>query len=132
MFYKLWFADATLNYFDNNYLDFAPSRFRETNIALYTTDEIKKTLGTQEKLEGGFLLDASVGRLVYLPNRSSLNFNLSISNVLDNRNLITGGYQQARLPLNNGAINTAGLNWFQNKYYYAWGINVFMTVGYKF
>ena len=129
---KMWFADVTLNYFDNNYLDFAPNRFLSSNINLYTTDAAKATFQVQEKLKGGFMLDASVGKLIYLKNRRSLNFNLSASNILNNTNMITGGYQQARLPMNDGAIDATGLNRFPNKYYYAWGFNLFLNIGYKF
>jgi hypothetical protein len=131
---KMWFADITLNYFDNNYLDFAPSRFSKTNVAKYTTDEMKQKLGTQEKLNGGFLLDASVGKLIYLKDRRSLNLNLSLSNMLNNTNMITGGYQQGRLPIDSDtkAIDPSRLNYFPNKYYYAWGFNLFLNVGYKF
>jgi len=78
------------------------------------------------------MLDASVGKLIYLKNRSSLNFNLSMSNVLNNTNMITGGYQQARMPISSGAINPKAIDWFTNKYYYAWGFNMFFHVGYKF
>ena len=129
---KMWFADVTLNYFDNNYLDFAPSRFSKSSYALYTTDEMKQALGTQEKLKGGFLLDASLGKMIYLKNRRSLNINFSVSNILNNTSMITGGYQQARLPLNDKAIDATNLNRFPNKYYYAWGFNMFLNVGYKF
>jgi len=129
---KMWFVDVTLNYFDNNYLDFAPNRFTKTNMALYSTDEAMAALGTQEKLNGGFLLDASVGKLIYLKNRKSLNFNLSASNILNNKHMITGGYQQARIPLNSGALDMTALDKFPNKYYYAWGFNLFFNVGYKF
>jgi len=128
---KMWFADITLNYFDNNYLDFAPNRFTKLNIAKYN-DAALLALGTQEKLKGGFLLDASVGKLIYLKNRHSLNFNLSLSNILNNTKMITGGYQQARLPLLDGAIDSSGLNRFPSKYYYAWGFNLFFNIGYKF
>jgi hypothetical protein len=129
---KMWFVDLTLNYFDNNYLDFAPNRFTKTSLALYTTDEIKNALATQEKLKGGYLLDLSVGKVVYLKKRRSLNFNVSANNILNNTSLKTGGYQQARIPLSDGAINTASLNNFPNKYYYAWGFNMFLNIGYKF
>jgi len=129
---KMWFADVTLNYFDNNYLDFAPNRFSKGSMSLYTTDEMKKALGTQEKLNGGFMLDASLGKLIYLKNRRSLNINLSASNILNNTNMITGGYQQARLPLNNGVIDASAVNKFPSKYYYAWGFNMFLNIGYKF
>jgi hypothetical protein len=134
---NMWFADITLNYFDNNYLDFAPNRFSRGNMAKYSTntDPAKNSLlmlGTQEKLKGGFMVDASVGKLIYLKNRKSLNFNLSLSNVLNNTKMITGGYQQARLPLLDGAIDIANLDKFPSKYYYAWGFNLFFNVGYKF
>jgi len=150
---KMWFVDVTLNYFDNNYLDFAPNRFTKSNIALYNTPPpaLTKTadqtaavsaaiaaLGTQEKLKGGFMLDASLGKLIYLKNRRSLNFNLSMSNMLNNTKMVTGGYQQARLPLDNPSGSTVvfidpnNLNKFPSKYYYAWGFNLFLNIGYKF
>lgn len=132
-FYDMWFADITLNYYDNNYLDFAPNRFTESNQqTLKTYPDLYGKLGKQEKLQGGFMLDASVGKLIYLKNRKSLNFNLSMSNILNNTNMITGGYQQARMPISSGAITTKGADWFPNKYYYAWGFNMFFHVGYKF
>lgn len=129
---KMWFADITLNYFDNNYLDFAPNRFTVSNMAKYETDEAKAALGTQEKLKGGFLIDASVGKVIYLPKRRSMNINLSFSNILNNTKLITGGFQQARLPLSDGNIDMNGLNRFPNKYYYAWGFNMFLNLGFRF
>lgn len=129
---KMWFADVTLNYFDKNFLDFAPNRFTENNMAKYTTPEAMAALGTQEKLKGGFMLDASVGKVIYLKNRRSININLSFSNILNNRKMITGGYQQARLPLIDGQVDMNNLNKFPNKYYYAWGFNTFFNLGYRF
>jgi len=132
-FYKLWFADITLNYYDNNYLDFAPNRFTESNQQILKAyPDLYEKLGKQEKLQGGFMLDASVGKLIYLKNRNSLNFNLSVSNVLNNTDMITGGYQQARIPMSSGAINPKGADWFPNKYYYAWGLNLFSMWGINF
>jgi hypothetical protein len=32
---KMWFADVSVSYYDNNYLDFAPNRFRESNVAMW-------------------------------------------------------------------------------------------------
>lgn len=132
-FHNLWFADITLNYYDNNYLDFAPNRFTVSNQqTLKNYPELYEKLGKQEKLQGGFMLDASIGKLVYLKNRRSLNFNLSVSNLLNNTDMVTGGYQQARMPMSSGAINPKGVDWYPNKYYYAWGVNMFFHVGYKF
>ncbi len=87
-----------------------------------------------------FIIDASVGKLIYLPNRQSLSINLSVTNLTNNTHFKTGGYQQARLPravrqgqldYHNSSI-TANAWKYPSKYYYAWGINFFLTVTYKF
>lgn len=130
---KMWFADISINYYDNNYLDFSPNRFRESNVAKYTTPEMVAAFGTQEKLPAGFMLDASIGKLLYLKNSQSLSINLSLNNVLNNKKMITGGYQQARLPLDTSdQIDATALNRFANKYYYASGFNFFLNIGFKF
>lgn len=132
-FRNMWFAELSVNYYDKNYLDFAPNRFTVSNQqALKAYPELYEKLGKQEKLPNGIMVDASVGRLIYMKNRNSLNFNLSVSNLLNNTDMITGGFQQARIPMSSGAINPKGADWFPNKYYYAWGMNFFFHVGYKF
>ena len=87
-----------------------------------------------------FLIDASVGKLIYLPNRQSLSINLSVTNLGNNTHFKTGGYQQARLPraVRQGekdyqnSIITANAWKYPSKYYYAWGANFFLSVTYKF
>ena len=87
-----------------------------------------------------FMIDASVGKLFYLKNRQSLSLNLSVTNLTNNTHFKTGGYQQARLPratiqgekdYQNQAI-TANAWKYPSKYYYAWGVNFFLSVTYKF
>jgi len=87
-----------------------------------------------------FLIDASVGKLIYLPNRQSLSINLSVTNLTNNTHFKTGGYQQARLPravrqgqpdYQNSVISANAWK-YPSKYYYAWGVNFFLTVTYKF
>ena len=87
-----------------------------------------------------FIIDASVGKLIYLKNRQSVSINLSITNLTNNTHFKTGGYQQARLPraVRQGekdyqnSLITANAWKYPSKYYYAWGINFFLTVTYKF
>ena len=87
-----------------------------------------------------FLIDASVGKLIYLPNRQSVSINLSVTNLTNNTHFKTGGYQQARLPraVRQGekdyqnSVITANAWKYPSKYYYAWGANFFLTVTYKF
>ena len=88
-----------------------------------------------------FIIDASVGKLIYLKNRQSLSINLSVTNLTNNTHFKTGGYQQARLPRmtkqglteeqKNSVISPNAWK-FPSKYYYAWGANFFLSLTYKF
>lgn len=108
-------------------------------------EEPYKWMSEQESLVNSnpwhrIVIDASVGKLLYLKNRQSLSINVSLSNITNNVWLKTGGYQQARLPRstrqgeNDGENSTINSNiWkFPSKYYYAWGMNFYITVTYKF
>lgn len=88
-----------------------------------------------------FIVDMSVGKLIYLPDRQSLSINLSVTNLTNNTHFKTGGYQQARLPranqqgvkdTHNNSIITPNAWKFPAKYYYAWGANFYLTLTYKF
>lgn len=92
-----------------------------------------------------FLVDLSVGKMIYLPKRQSLSINLSVSNLLNNTHMKTGGYQQGRIPTNSiqasefqsgsgiQKVRISNNVWkFPAKYYYAWGANFFLNLTYKF
>ncbi len=86
------------------------------------------------------MVDASVGKLIYLPNRQSLSINLSVSNLTNNTHMKTGGYQQSRLPRqtkqgvedDKNSVISPNVWKFPSKYYYAWGANFFLSLTYKF
>ena len=87
-----------------------------------------------------FLVDVSLGKLIYLKNRQSISINLTVNNLLNNTHFKTGGYQQARLPrqtrqgVADSENSVIGPNaWkFPSKYYYAWGTNFYLNIQYKF
>lgn len=87
-----------------------------------------------------FLVDVSLGKLIYLKNRQSISINLTVNNLLNNTHFKTGGYQQARLPRqtiqgeDDRKNSVIGPNvWkFPSKYYYAWGTNFYLNIQYKF
>ena len=194
----MWFADITVNYFDWNYLDYAPARrmkglFTGTRAdgtlvngwygndsqsalhkiyAMETTDgqlAVKNVdggypanavldangvptlkypyseLAAQESLTAynpfhRFLVDVSVGKLIYLKNRQSISINLTVNNLLNNTFFKTGGYQQARLPRqtiqkepdDKNSMIGPNIYKFPAKYYYAWGTNFYLNIQYKF
>ena len=73
------------------------------------------------------MIDASIGHVIYLNRRASLNINLNLNNILDNRNIMTGGYQQGRFDYKNFSTGK-----FPNKYYYAQGFKMFLNLGVRF
>ena len=87
-----------------------------------------------------FIFDASIGKLIYLPQRQSVSINLSCTNITNNVHFKTGGYQQARLPRgtkqgvadDQNSVIMPNAWKFPAKYYYAWGANFYLTVTYKF
>ena len=81
----------------------------------------------QEKFKGGFMLDASIGKSIYLNGGKRLSVNLQIQNITNNTNLKTGGYEQNR------ADRAYDYQFSKNNYYYyANGINAFLNVSLKF
>lgn len=82
---------------------------------------------TQEKCKGGFMLDASIGKSIYLPGSKRLSINLQIQNVTNNTNMKTGGYEQNRADRSYDYVFSKN-----NFYYYANGINAFLNVSLKF
>lgn len=82
---------------------------------------------TQEKLKSAFTLNASIGKIIYINSKVSLNVNLSVNNILNNRNIVTNAYQQGRLDLTD-----YNLGKYPNKYSYAQGIRAFLNIGVRF
>ena len=91
----------------------------------------------QTKGKGGFMLDLSIGRSIRLKS-GQLSINLQLTNLLNNTNLCTGGYEQSRsnysINSDDGGVNTSRLYRFDKnpKKYYAWGINGMLNIGYRF
>ena len=84
-------------------------------------------LSTQDKLKNAFSLNVSVGKLIYINRKVSLNLNLNVNNVLNNRDIVTNAYQQGRLATKNYIRDK-----YPNKYQYAQGVKVFFNVGVRF
>jgi hypothetical protein len=91
----------------------------------------------QEKSNGGFMLDLSIGKSLRL-KKGSLSINLSLSNLLNNTKLCTGGYEQGRsnysVNSETGEVGSARVYKFDKnpKKFYAYGINGMLNIAYKF
>jgi GH18 family chitinase len=84
-------------------------------------------LSTQDKLNDAFVLNVSIGKVIYINRKVSLNLNLNIDNLLNNCNIMTYGYQQGRFDYTDYNANK-----YPNRYYYAQGIKIFFNVGVRF
>ncbi len=159
-FWNFWWFEINLNSIANNYLD--PSPIQRTNyikekvfdaakdnamgkpenqggaggnanlaedLAYNATQEYIK----QVKLDDAFTVDLSISKLIYLKGGRQLNINLNAMNILNNRDVRTGGFEQGRVPfLSTGEFDVENYNKFSAKFYYMQGLNVFLNVGYRF
>ena len=132
---KNWFVELNGAWMNRSYVSISPTR-HETINDLYLKAEseehlkqIIKDLSVQEKLNEALIINASIGHVIYINRTASFNINLNLNNILDNRNIQTGGYQQGRTDTKD-ITNTA--NKFPNKYYYAQGFKMFLNLGLRF
>lgn len=93
---------------------------------------VKACSPKQEKFDGGFMLDASIVRFIRLNKGRQLTLSLSVQNILNNRDMRTGGYEQNRGDVYNTGEARAYVFSKNSKYYYANAINAFLNVSYRF
>ena len=89
-----WFIDLIGNYYDRIYLYYTPvTRYASENLLRDDLGNDSYNRYDQAKGDGGFMLDASIGRSIYL-KRGSLSINLMLTNILNNTKIVTGGMEQ--------------------------------------
>ncbi|MCR4582043.1 MAG: TonB-dependent receptor [Prevotella sp.] len=135
-----WYIDLNGNYYDRIYLGYSPSYRYESTLknrqasGEQVTDNDGNVLSSalaQQKGKGGFMLDLSVGRSIRLRHGRSLSINLSVTNLLNNQKIVTGGYEQSRSDYT-ASGNVRAYRFSMNpKKYYAYGINGMLNVAYK-
>ena len=131
-----WFIDLIGNWYDRIYLYYSPITRYESDFPDYDNDgqrDIPAGILDQAKGKGGFMLDASIGRSMFLKKGRSISINVSISNILNNRKICTGGMEQNRKDVdeNGDAIRTYKFQYNPRKFY-AFGFNGMVNITYKF
>ncbi len=123
--YKYWFFDVNGNFYDNGWLDFNPERRTQLAIkGLGPEDPLIKTITEQQELKGGFTLDASLGKSFRIKSKVYLNVNFSVTNILNNTNIQSGGFEQNRFD-----FDTKDISKFPPKYYYYYGRTFYLNIG---
>lgn len=62
-----------------------------------------------------------------LKKRTFLVFNVGVNNILDNRNIVSGGFEQLRFDFTGKNVDK-----FPERRFYAYGINYFASMGIRF
>lgn len=131
---KMWFFEINANYFRDGYVDLAPTRHEAElmdGLWKFATSsegviEKMKEIAHQDKLKNAFVMNLSIGKLIYT-HFGAVNINLSVNNLLNNRNIQTGGFQESKFDYTNYTTTR-----FPNRYWYAQGIRVFVNLGIRF
>jgi hypothetical protein len=136
-----WFVDLNGNYYDRIYLSYSPSFRYESTLrnrqaaGEEVTDNdgnILESALAQQKGKGGFMLDFSLGRSIRLGHGRQMSINLSITNLLNNQSMVTGGYEQSRSDYTASGNIRAYRFSLNPKKFYAYGINGMLNIAYKF
>ena len=131
---KFWYLSLTGNYFRKSWLDFNP--IRRTTAAVQDVEYKSKEwhdIVDQQELDDQYTVDFFGGYSWKLPKSMGfkknifLVFNAGVNNLLNNKEMVTGGYEQLRYDflLNN-------TDKFPPKLFYGYGINYFISATVRF
>jgi len=132
---KNWFFNVNGTWQGDAYVNLSPAYHEALpdlwkNIPGCTEEKLQAKideLSAQDKLKDAFSLNVSIGKVIYINRSVSMNINLNVNNVLNNKNVVTYAYQQGRLDTKNYERDT-----YPNRYTYAQGTRVFLNVGVRF
>ena len=126
--YNYWWVNINANYFDKIYCDLNPERRTSTaRGALDENSELYHQVADQERLKGQFTMDVSVSKSWRVAHKYNIGFNASVTNLLNNKNLVTTAWEQYRFDYSNYNVNK-----FANKYYYAFGTTFYLGINFSF
>lgn len=114
-----WHLSVAAKYFDNIYIGASSYRRMASMAGVYATDSKGSTelgITSQYKGKAGWMIDTSIGKDINLRGGQRLNINLQLQNVLNNENMITGGYEQN----------------YSTYLYYANAFNFYLNIGLRF
>lgn len=135
-----WYLSANVNYYDRLYITASPYVRLEETMKINgkfvdgsaTGQGVYLERPQQYKGEGGFMVDASIGKSISLRGGKRLNINLMLQNLLNNTNMVSGGYEQNRNDkYSDGEDKTYS---FSNSpyLYYASAFNAYLNIGFRF
>ncbi|HLV24508.1 MAG TPA: TonB-dependent receptor [Moheibacter sp.] len=130
-----WWIGATGNYMAGNYLDPAP--YRRTSEVWgsepwnYTDEQVSNFL-RQEKFSDEFMLNLNAGK-TFRFGKYYMGISANVNNVLNNRQYVTGGFEQVRIGNLDVLADRPGYDKvFSPRYWYDRGRSYFINVFFRF
>ena len=125
--YNYWWVNLNCNWFDKIYCDLNPERRTSTaRGSLDPASELYHLVADQQRLPGQFTMDISVSKSWRIAHKYNIGFNASITNLLNNKNLVTTAWEQYRFDYTNYDVNK-----YANKYYYAFGTTFNLGINFQ-
>jgi hypothetical protein len=125
---KFWWVNLTGNYFDDTFIDINPERRRVEAVELVDfQSELWNSIVQQEKVGGDLIFNLTGGKSWRLAYRKYIGLFLSVNNLLDVTDFISGGYEQYRFDLDSKDPQA-----FPARYYYNRGRTFFSSITFRF
>ncbi len=132
---NFWFVNLTFNYFGDLYIDFSPIRRTTPAVDFVEPDSpLYSEIFSQQKADAKFTMDLFGGwswkmnnKIKALKRNSFLVINAGVTNLLDEKDFITNGYEQLRFDFENKNPNK-----YAPKYFYAFGRTYFVNIAFRF
>ncbi len=131
---KYWWIGVNANYYREMYLSYNPLRRIKDVFDTFKSDPAgyNKVI-SQQGLDDQFTLDLNIGKSWRIDYKYYININLSVSNLLDNTDFVTGGYEQSRVDYGGNADEMLqSVDNYTPKQYYAYGRNFFLNMSFRF
>jgi hypothetical protein len=132
---KFWFINMNVNYFDRMFMDFNPVRRTASAVnGIEVGSPLWNQIVGQTRLDPQYTVDLFAGyswmmnrKYPSLKKRTFLVFNLGINNLLNNQNIVTGGFEQLRFDFAEKNIGK-----FPDRQFFNFGLNFFASMGLRF
>ena len=131
--WNYWFVDTDLDYFGHSYLSMNPlyrTDYATAGPDREVTIQEVEYMAAQEKFKPAWLLNFSVGKSWYIQRKYQLGFSLNAKNLLNNREVKTGGYEQTRIVEN--TVAKERFYRFDSRYFYMSGFNYMLNIYFRF
>ena len=121
------------DYFDKSYLSMNP--LYRTDMATAGPDKVitpqeVEYMTSQEKFKRAWIVNLSIGKSWYIRRKYQIGFSCNINNILNNKDVKTGGFEQSRMVDN--TTSKERFYKFDSKYFYMQGLNYMFNLYFRF